>query len=866
MKQGNNKDNKNMEKLTPEKIAAMKEALKAGQTKAAKTETAAETVPLAEGPLDTSAAEDLAREEAIEQTPAPAEAAPAGGGEPVAKETVAAPEEIKGVAVDIAQPEAAQAGVEEHREKLEEEKREEAAYKEKIKEAEPVAEEAALLLKETKEERDLEKELETGRRDYAAALLFKEKASQGVSRMQKTLEFFHIKKKESGKTPDQIDREVAEANARIASSQGVLKESLKKYREYLLAKKRQELGGKFSREELDERVEKHAKEVVILTSVKEATEIYNLMNDKKIETVRGNKEWLLRAADWYRHQSTRNKLLISGALLGGAAAGGVIGGTVGAVMVGGVTGAQWVRRGLSGLGTAVGLEALIKRSQEKAAEKKITKEFGDDFLGALREKNDALDEKMFDILKGKKKEEVRRYVIAGAAGLVVGSGVAARAFSNLIPAEWKAAVGRGIINLAPDSWKHYFAEKVGVMLTEKPAGVRPPAEIPGAVEQPAAAPPHELTVYKGESPLLLAKKMYIENAKSLGYKPEMGDIKKWAEIASTRHIVGQYLSENPLEYEDLIKQIGEPPEDPIKLDQWLNKVPKSTFNEILHEKVPNLVYEGDVVRVDASGDITASGPDGDARLEHIEVKPGAPSQVEQPLTEVQVEELPTLKEAPPGTEKFYETQKVMENTIITTDEQMEEFSNIPESINKQLDEIQAKLADPNLKPNEKSLLLADIRELDRFGKLVEKKMELFEKGEVKPMAVNELLPQMTKTDELGNTMTDELGKTITIGIEDRVDQIENILEVNKFSDLLPKDKKLMDELFVRYFGHSFKDFQGLPATVRDERLSELDMDVRGLIGQESRITEAQLPYKAFLWRNVGEMKWVQQIWEKFGGK
>jgi len=740
------------------------------------------------------------------------------------------------------------------------------AAPEKIEEPHPFGErpytkeeeEGIYGLKKAEEERNLEKELETGRRDYADALLSREKAGKAVEKLRGWRRYFHGDKELRDKPAAEEDFKNVQKD--FEDKQTHLKEVLKNYRVGLVEKKRTELAraGK-SQEEIGKEMEKYAKEVAILTSAKEATEIYNLIQDKKIETAKGNKEWLkeqtLRAADWYRHQSTRNKLLISGALLGGAVAGGAIGGTVGAVMVGGVTGAQWVRRGLSGLGTAVGLEALINKSQEKAAEKKITKEFGDNFLGALREKNDALDEKMFDILKGKKKEEVRRYVIAGAAGLVVGSGAVAKAFNNLIPAEWKAAAGRYIVNLAPESWKQYFAEKIGAALT----GVKPSG---AGLEQAAAPEFQEMQVGKGDSPLLLAKQMYVKNAASFGYKHEMGDIKKWAEIASTRHIVGQYISERPLEYEDLIKQIGEPPEDPIKLDQWLQKVPKGTFDEILHEKVPNLVYEGDVIRVGASGDITAYGSDGDARLEHIEVKPGALSQVEQPLTEVKVEELPTLKEAPPGTEKFYETQANIENTIIAPEEQAEEFSKIPESINKQLDGIQAKLTDPNLESTKESLLLADVRELDRFEKLVEKKMDMFEKGEVRPMAVKELLPQLT------NVETDEAGHVTRtfIGIEDRVDQIENILEVNKFSDLLSKDKKLMDELFVRYLGHSFKDFQGLPATVRDERLIELGIDARGLIGQESRITEAQLPYKAFLWRNVGEMKWVQMIWEKFGGK
>jgi hypothetical protein len=136
-----------------------------------------------------------------------------------------------------------------------------------------------------------------------------------------------------------------------------------------------------------------------------------------------------------------------------------------------------------------------------------------------------------------------------------------------------------------------------------------------------------VTVAKGWSLLSEVKKIYMEHARELGYKGDLTDkvdLGKWSEIASTRHIVGQYIIEHPEEFKNLIEKIGFPPkpDDPeyfTKLDEWLHKVPKSTFDDILHNKVPNLVYEGDKIVVTQSGDIVAFSPEGKPRLGHITV-------------------------------------------------------------------------------------------------------------------------------------------------------------------------------------------------------------------------------------------------------
>ena len=128
------------------------------------------------------------------------------------------------------------------------------------------------------------------------------------------------------------------------------------------------------------------------------------------------------------------------------------------------------------------------------------------------------------------------------------------------------------------------------------------------------------TAEKGDSSLLLAKKLYIEHAKELGYEESMGDKSKWAGKFSTRHIVGQYIGEHSEDYKELIDKIGTPPENPVELDKWISKVPGSTFNEVLNNKVPNLIHIGDTVSIDVNGNINAYDPEGKLRIGNLPIE------------------------------------------------------------------------------------------------------------------------------------------------------------------------------------------------------------------------------------------------------
>jgi len=294
--------------------------------------------------------------------------------------------------------------------------------------------------------------------------------------------------KEQKQIPEENYQKYTEAVARKGNfieylkQQGVKDEEAEKIYRQIAVGELYITGNILRKAPIDEVLERYAKEVAIETSVKEATKINLAKHEKEIEERarlgEGQKmEWIrtkgLEVAQWYRKQSTRNKYLISGALFGGAMAGGAIGGTAGAVVIAGMSGGRLLQRGLSGLGTAVGVEALIKRSQEKSAEKKITRELCDNFSKALLEKNDVLDNKLFEILGGKKSEEKRRYILAGVAGGLVGSGALAYAFKEALPDSIRDPILQKM-----GGAKEWLFEKLGVG--------KPP--ITGAQEMPHGKP------------------------------------------------------------------------------------------------------------------------------------------------------------------------------------------------------------------------------------------------------------------------------------------------------------------------------------------------------------------------------------------
>jgi len=233
--------------------------------------------------------------------------------------------------------------------------------------------------------------------------------------------------------------------------------------------------------------------------------------------------------------------------------------------------------------------------------------------GITPENLDQLDSKIQEILNETAKSKRRTKIVKGLIMIAAGAGtsialtVGAEAFAAPIHKET-------ILETKPKGG----VPETGVKRADLGVGSKGVApEIPSTEKYLGIE-----TVEKGESPLSEAKKIYMEHAPELGYKEDITDkisLEKWAETASTRHIVGQYIVEHQGEFKSLIEKIGAPPKDPVELDEWLHKVPKSTFEDVLHNKVPNLVYEGDKIVVTKSGDILALSPEGKLRLGHITV-------------------------------------------------------------------------------------------------------------------------------------------------------------------------------------------------------------------------------------------------------
>jgi len=317
-----------------------------------------------------------------------------------------------------------------------------------------------------KSEREIvEERMDLARKECADALYVKEKAEKDVKKLSGIRgKFGAMVDKLMGKPQREGEKEAVKSDAAAWEKaykikQDALKVVLKEYRLHLIEGKKKELHG--------EELEKYAKEVAIETSVIEAKKIFDLKEQKAIENMGSSRKWInekaIATTDWYRKLPIKTKLLVSGGLLVGGVAAGAVGGVPGAIIMSGAFVGRTSMRILGGMATTAGTERLIKIFQERGVKKEITKnkEFADDFVKSCLEKSDKLDDKMFELLGCKKNEKTRRYILAGTLGGLVASGAMAKAFSNLIPDEWKHAVGRHLSSLVPDEWKEKIAHAVG---------------------------------------------------------------------------------------------------------------------------------------------------------------------------------------------------------------------------------------------------------------------------------------------------------------------------------------------------------------------------------------------------------------------
>jgi len=235
------------------------------------------------------------------------------------------------------------------------------------------------------------------------------------------------------------------------------------------------------KEEAEKLIKQKMAEILKTTVVQEANALYDVKNKIKLESKADNsfleKAWKLagRTEEWYRKLSRKQKLTIAAGLFAGGLAAGAIGGTVGMVLGVGVFSAKQARRILSGAGTAVTVEAFMQRYQEKKAEKKTIEYFGENLSERIKNNDGSLNEKMFELTGKKRNEKVIRYILAGTAGTIVGTGLFGKAISKSIGWVGRETgatkyVGKGISWLGRETGIGNFvkehAERIGIIKPE----------------------------------------------------------------------------------------------------------------------------------------------------------------------------------------------------------------------------------------------------------------------------------------------------------------------------------------------------------------------------------------------------------------
>ncbi len=234
-------------------------------------------------------------------------------------------------------------------------------------------------------------------------------------------------------------------------------------------------------------------------------------------------------AEWYKKLPWQAKMGVSLGLM----TGGIIAGTVGAApIMAACFAGQMGLRSLGGAMTTVGVEGLVKKWQEKSGEKKLSKEFEGNFLEALKNKNDTLDDKLFELVKGQQSAKNKRMVVAGLTGGIVGTGILATAVKEAFG--WGRGGGKAGIKTGS-----------GVPGAEEPTAEltsleEPPGSEPLTAEAAAAAASEGLKEHSIEELVFLEigqrgpEGAIIDNfranpelAKSFGWDGK-GDISKWA--------------------------------------------------------------------------------------------------------------------------------------------------------------------------------------------------------------------------------------------------------------------------------------------------------------------------------------------------
>ncbi len=281
--------------------------------------------------------------------------------------------------------------------------------------------------------------LEIARREFIDVWSQDQQAGKASGKLAKLKGFFSLGEKRVQKKEEiaAATLEKGQAEESLAVKQKDWAKAFKEKQKNLLEGKKQELvGSGKTQEEIDKLVNEYAKELVA-EAAKEAALVDGLKSDKQIEEMgawrKGLNEKVGNFMDWYKKLPLKGRMAVSAGLLTVGAAGALAGGVPGAMVMSAAFAGQAGLRVLGGALTAGGLEQLMKGAQQRSAEKRIVKEFGDKSSEALEE-DSKLEEKMVGLAQAKKGDKAKRFILAGTAGALVGSGALGYAIRNV--ADW----------------------------------------------------------------------------------------------------------------------------------------------------------------------------------------------------------------------------------------------------------------------------------------------------------------------------------------------------------------------------------------------------------------------------------------------
>lgn len=229
------------------------------------------------------------------------------------------------------------------------------------------------------------------------------------------------------------------------------------------------------------------------------------------------------------------------------------------------------------------------------------------------------------------------------------------------------------------------------------------------------------------------------------------------------------------------------------------------------------------------------------------------SQSQPPITEMQKEApvVEPLKGQPEGSEtldlkkvesnlqEFYKEQHNFESTEIPASQKMAQLNESIASVDRELETMLNQVSDSDISSVERNTLLVKMHGYNDFKKSLEQAVA---KGESESTLVKDVLPSKFM----------------------HLEHFNKFMKADKLADLTPNEKIMINRLFEKYLGHTFTTFKGFDPELQKAYLTNLARQAGKTIDVMVSQPELELPRLGFFKRSFSEMKWLEQIWKKFG--